>query len=125
MGTSIKNGSVIRKHMGYFYIHQKYAPSINDFYIKYFNPYLNFHRPCGFATIMTDTRGKQRKKYNVYQTPYETLKKIGDCTIFKPGLSFKKLDIIAYKYSDNEYAEIMEKEKQKLFNKIQLKPIDF
>lgn len=120
-----KNGAIIRKHMGYFYIHQKYAPLINDFYVQYFNPYLNFHRPCGFATIMTDARGKQRKKYNVYQTPYERLKKTGGSNFFKSGLSFKKLDTIAYKYSDNENAEIMEKEKQKLFNKIQLKPIDF
>lgn len=57
-----KNGSIIRKHMGYFYIHQKYAPEINDFYILYFNPYLNFHRPCGFATTTTDEKGKQKKK---------------------------------------------------------------
>lgn len=56
-----KNGSVIRKHMGYFYINQKSAPEINDFYIKYFNPYLNFHRPCGFATLKVDKKGKQKK----------------------------------------------------------------
>ena len=24
-----------------------YADSINDFYVEHFNPYLNFHRPCG------------------------------------------------------------------------------
>ena len=121
-----KNGAVIRKHMGYFYIHQKYAPQINDFYIQYFNPYLNFHRPCGFASITTDKRGKQKKKYDTYQTPYEALKKIEKASYFlKPEISFVKLDTIAYRQSDNEYAEIMEKEKQKLFNKIQIKPMDF
>lgn len=120
-----KNGSIIRKHMGYFYIHQKYAPQINDFYVLYFNPYLNFHRPCGFATTSTDRRGKQKKIYNIYQTPYEKLKKIGVSTVLKPNISFVQLDEIAYRYSDNESAEIMEKEKQKLFDKIQLKPIDF
>lgn len=120
-----KNGAIIRKHMGYFYIHQKYAPQINDFYMQYFNPYLNFHRPCGFATITTDKRGKQKKKYDRYQTPYEALKNIEKADIFlKPGMSFEKLDILSTRYSDNEYAIIMEKEKQKLFNKIQLKPID-
>ena len=46
-----KNGSIIRKHMGYFYIHQKYAPSINDFYLKVFNPYLNFHRLLNIILI--------------------------------------------------------------------------
>ena len=121
-----KNGSIIRKHMGYFYINQKYAPIINDFYMKYFNPYLNFHRPCGFATIITSPKGKQRKIYNKYLTPYEALKKISDARKYlKPGVTFDKLDQISMQYSDNEYASIMDKEKTKLFDKINLKPIDF
>jgi len=121
-----KNGSVIRKHMGYFYINQKYAPVINDFYIKYFNPYLNFHRPCGFATLKTDKKGKQKKVYNLYQTPYESLKKItGAGQFLKPGISFEKLDKIAEEYSDNEFATIMKKEKQKLFEQIKVNPVDF
>ena len=121
-----KNGSVIRKHMGYFYINQKYAPDINDFYVKYFNTYLNFHRPCGFATLKTDKKGKQKKVYNLYQTPYESSKKIiGAGQFLKPGISFEKLDKIAEEYSDNEFATIMEKEKQKLFRKIKVNPFDF
>jgi len=121
-----KNGSIIRKHMGYFYINQKYAPIINDFYIEYFNPYLNFHRPCGFATTITSPKGKQRKIYNKYLTPYEALKKIPDAKKYlKPGMTFEKLDEISMQYSDNEYANIMDKEKTKLFDKINLKPIDF
>lgn len=120
-----KNGSVIRKHMGYFYINQKYAPQINDFYIQYFNPYLNFHRPCGFASTTTDKRGKQKKKYDIYKTPYEALKNVNKASYdLKSKISFTQLDTIAYKHSDNEFAKIMEKEKQKLFDKIQLKPID-
>ena len=121
-----KNGSVIRKHMGYFYISQKYAPEINDFYIKYFNPYLNFHRPCGFATLKTDKSGKQKKVYNLYQTPYEAFKGITRASNFlKSGISFENLDKIAKDYSDNEFAKIMEKEKQKLFRKIKVNPVDF
>lgn len=122
-----KNGSVIRKHMGYFYIQQKYAPRINEFYILYFNPYLNFHRPSGFATRkVIDKKGKIKKVYDTYLTPYEALKKIKDTSCFlKTGITFEKLDIIAYKYSDNEFAEIMEKEKQKLFEEIKTNPIDF
>lgn len=120
-----KNGSVIRKHMGYFYIHQKYAPQINDFYLEYFNPYLNFHRPCGFATTTTDSKGKQKKKYDTYQTPYEALKKVTAVGFLKPGVSFVQLDALSKQYSDNECATIMEKEKQKLFDKIHVKPIDF
>jgi len=121
-----KNGAVIRKHMGYFYINQKSAPEINDFYMKYFNPYLNFHRPCGFAALKTDKKGKQKKVYNLYQTPYEAFKGITEEYKFlKTGISFEKLDTIAKECSDNEFAEIMEKEKQKLFKKIKVNPVDF
>lgn len=121
-----KNGSVIRKHMGYFYIQQKYAPRINEFYIKYFNPYLNFHRPSGFATRkVIDKKGKIKKVYDTYLAPYEALKRIKDASCFlKHGVTFEKLDIIAYQHSDNEFAEIMEKEKQKLFEEIKANPID-
>lgn len=122
-----KNGSIVRKHLGYFYIHQKYAPRINEFYRRYFNPYLNFHRPCGFARRkVVDKKGKEKKVYDVYLTPYEALKGITSASIFlKPGQAFEKLDIIASKYSDNEFAEIMEKEKQKLLKEIGVNPIDF
>ena len=121
-----KNGSIIRKHMGYFYIHQKYAPEINDFYLKVFNLYLNFHRPCGFATITTNSKGKQKKIYKTYLTPYEALKNIPNAKKYlKPGTTFNQLDQISMQHSDNEYATIMDEEKSKLFDKIGLKPIDF
>lgn len=119
-----KNGSVIRKHMGYFYINQKYAPDINDFYLKFFNNYLNFHRPCGFATIITDSKGKQKKVYDTYMTPYEALKKIKDAEKYlKPGVTLASLEKIALSHSDNEYAKIMEIEKAKLFEKIGFNPV--
>lgn len=121
-----KNGSIIRKHMGYFYINQKYAPDINDFYLTVFTTYLNFHRPCGFATILVSPKGKQKKIYNKYLTPLEALKNLAHAEKYlKPGVTFAKLDKIALQYSDNEYATIMDKAKTKLFDKIGLKPIDF
>jgi len=33
----------------------------------------------------------------------------------KPGITFEKLDIIAYEMSDNEWAKIMRKEHEKLY----------
>jgi len=121
-----KNGAVVRKHMGYFYINQKYAPLINDFYMKYFNLYLNFHRPCGFASRTVDKRGKEKKVYRDYKTPYEALKGITGADIFlKPGIIFEKLDKIVNMHSDNDFAKIMEEEKQRLFKKIKVNPIDF
>ena len=111
-----KNGSVVRKHMGRNFISQKQAQPINRFYENYFNVYLNFHRPSGFATIKIDARGKEKKAYNIYQTPYEALKRLPNAKDFlKEGISFEILDKIAYEKSDNEYAALMQKAKVELF----------
>jgi len=113
-----KNGSIIRKHMGRNHIKQKNAPDINEFYQKYFNMYLNYHRPCGFATDYVDSKGKIKKKYNVYMTPYAKLRSIENAEQYlKEGVSFAELDKIAYAESDNDFAEKMKKEKERVFNK--------
>lgn len=117
-----KNGSVVRKHMGRNFISQKYAKPINEFYENYFNVYLNYHRPSGFATTKVDARGKEKKVYNLYQTPYEALKSHPQAKNFlKEGISFEKLDTIAYEKSDNEFAASMQKAKVDLFKTINQK----
>jgi len=111
-----KNGSIIRKHIGYQYIPKKYASAINKFDKEYLNIYLNYHRPCGFATIKTDRKGKEKKVYNVYLTPYETLRRLpGAQEFLKEGLTFEKLDVIAKKQSDNEFAALTQEAKDELF----------
>ncbi len=114
-----KNGSIIRKNMGWEHIDQKFCDKINHYYKNFFNPYLNFHRPCGFPTISTSEKGKKTKVYSVYQTPYDRLKTItGADKFLKPETTFEKLDIIAYSHSDNEWAEKMREEERKLFDEI-------
>ena len=53
-----KNGAVIRKHMGYGDAQSQHAEAIEAFYEGYFNPYLNFHRPCGVPELVTNSKGK-------------------------------------------------------------------
>jgi len=114
-----KNGSIIRKHMGYAYIPKSMAQLINKFYKEYLNVYLNYHRPCGFATIKVDGKGKEKKKYDTYMTPYEKLKSIPNVRDYlKEGISLEMLDEIAYKESDVEFALKMQKAKDKLFEEI-------
>lgn len=114
-----KNGAVVRKNMGWQHINQNLADKINDYYRNYFNPYLNFHRPCGFPTIVVDEKGRKKRMYHTYKTPYEALKDItGADNFLKPEQTFEKLDKIAYEYSDNEFAEILRKEEIKLFELI-------
>lgn len=114
-----KNGSVIRKHMGHWHIEQKHAPEINQFYREHFNEYLNFHRPCAFATITVDEKGRRRKKYETYQTPYERLKSIkGAAKYLREGVSLKTLDAIAARQTDNESAAAMGAARDKLLRKL-------
>jgi hypothetical protein len=114
-----KNGSVIRKNMGWQHINQNLANRISDYCRNFFNPYLNFHRPCGFPTIIVDEKGRKKRMYHTYLTPYEALKGITEGHKFlKPGISFEELDTIAYEYSDNEFAEILRNEERKLFDEI-------
>lgn len=112
-----KNGAIVRKHMGYIHIPQKHAPKINTFYRNYFNPYLNYHRPCGFATITTDKRGKEKKVYNTYLTPFEKFMSLPKREQYlKDNMSIEKLEEFAYAIDDNESAELMQNAKSKLFN---------
>jgi hypothetical protein len=55
-----KNGAVIRKHIGYGYIAAVHAAAMQSFYLQYFNPYLNFHRPCGAPERVINTKGKEQ-----------------------------------------------------------------
>jgi hypothetical protein len=111
-----KNGSIIRKHMGYAHIPQRHANAINTFYRGFFVPYINFHRPCGFATLSIDRKGKYHRKYKTYQTPYEKLRSLPKAeTFLRPDLTLASLDTIAKSLSDNQAAELMQKEKLKLF----------
>ncbi|MCP3668265.1 MAG: transposase family protein [Gammaproteobacteria bacterium] len=116
-----KNGAIVRKHLGFLHIPQKWAPLINQFTTKFLNPYLNFHRPCFFAEIKTNSKGKQIKTYpyRCMMTPYEKLKSLPDADQYlKANISFEKLDDIAHQMSDNEAAQQLNQEKNKLFKTI-------
>ncbi len=105
--------------MGYNHIPRKHAVLINQFFRDYLNPYLNFHRPCGFATDTVDKRDKIKKKYDVYMTPFEKLKTIPNVEKYlKDGVTIEKLEKFALTESDTECAEKMQKAKKKLFETI-------
>jgi hypothetical protein len=111
-----KNGAVIRKHMGRNYIEKKNAKSINKFLRENMDDYLNFHRPCGFATDYADTKGKVKKKYETYMTPYEKLISLSNFEQYlKPEVTTGALATLSLKQSDNESAQKMQNAKSKLF----------
>lgn len=116
-----KNGSIIRKWIGYTFIHSCHADKLNIFYFGFFNRYINYHRPCAFASESIDTKGKIKKRYppDAYKTPYEKLRSLPKArTYLKKGLTFKKLDRLAAERSDNEMAKIVQTKRVELFREI-------
>ncbi len=102
-----KNGAVVRKHIGYGHIPGEHAELMQKFYTAHFNRHLNFHRPCGFATVSLDARGKRTRKYKLadYATPYEKLKSLPEVEkCLKPGIGIAQLDGVAEVMSDTESA---------------------
>ena len=118
-----KNGAVIRKLIGYGHIPGEQAERVQKFYAAHLNPYLNFHRPCGFATVSLDARGKRRRSYPAgdYQTPYEKLKSLPEAAQYlKPEVGFAQLDRRAARMSDTECARKMGAAKARLLRAVKL-----
>jgi transposase InsO family protein len=116
-----KNGTIIRKWFGYGFIDSSNASILNKFYFNYFNRYLNFHRPCAFATNIVDAKGKIRKIYPLknYKTPYDKFKSLPRCRHYlRKGYSMKQLDQIADAHTDNQMAQIIQSQRKDLFAKI-------
>ena len=116
-----KNGSVVRKNLGYAYIPQACAELLNGYYNNYLNLYINFHRPCFFPVSVIDHRGKIKKTYPYEEvmTPYERLKFLPQAESYlRPGITLEKLGTIANQMSDNEFAERMVKARSNLFEQI-------
>jgi len=112
-----KNGAIIRKHIGYGHIPAEHAEALQKFYTAHLNPYLNFHRPCGFATVNFDTRGKRKRQYQLkdYATPYQKLKSLPEAQNYlKDGIRFQWLDRLAKTMSDTEFARKMSAVKARL-----------
>jgi hypothetical protein len=115
-----KNGAVIRKHIGHGPIAAEHAEAFQKFFTAHLNPYLNFHRPCGFATIRAGARGRRKRIYPAddYRTPFEKLTSLAKWESFlKPGLDARQLRRAAQKLSDTEAARKMQKAKLALLAK--------
>lgn len=76
--------------MGDIHVPRRHAERINTFYQDHVNVYVNYRRPSGYATTTIDHRGKEKKKNDVYETPYAHFKKVPEavwylraCVTFK------------------------------------------
>jgi transposase InsO family protein len=115
-----KNGAVVRKHMGYGHIAASHADKIQTFYQEHFNSYLNFHRPCGVPERVVNAKGKEKRVYRWYATPWEILRQLpGVASYLKPEVTIEHLDSLAQAKTDTQAAADMQDAKRKLFAVIQ------
>ena len=114
-----KNASVVRKHMGYAHIPKKHAQPINTFYQECFNPWLNLHRPCMFATNKVNPKGKVVKvyKHKDVKTPLEALVLLNQLGLVKFKTETMLADLLAQAKhkTDLAAAQQMQQAKRELF----------
>jgi hypothetical protein len=114
-----KNGAVVRKAMGYTHIAAPHAAAITEFYTEHLNPYLNFHRPCGVPELVVNAKGKEKRVYRWYATPWEILRQLpGVASHLKAEWTIAMLDQQAQAKTDTQAANEMQEAKRKLFESI-------
>jgi transposase InsO family protein len=115
-----KNGAVVRKVFGYAHIAQAQAKHFNRFCREYLNPFLNFHRPCLFATELADPKKPGRIK-RVYRpkdvmTPLEKLASVPKAAQYlRAPVTLAELQGLARALSDVQAAEELNQARQTLF----------
>lgn len=116
-----KNAAVVRKLYGHAHIPKHWANKINALNQQEVYRYINFHRPCYFPVLETDSKGKQRKRYpyEAMMTPFEKLKsldKVGQ--YLKEGVTLQQLEVFATEMTDNGAAAALETARRLLFKTI-------
>ena len=121
-----KNGAVVRKFFGYGHIPQRHAVRFNTFCREYLNPFLNFHRPCLFATDLADPKKPGRIK-RVYRpkdamTPLDKLTSLSKAASFlREGVTLKDLHALARALTDVQAGEELCEARLALFRKLTIR----
>jgi hypothetical protein len=114
---------VVRKAFGYGHIPQRHASRFNTFCVEYLNPFLNFHRPCLFATEVADPNKPGRIK-RVYRprdvmTPLDKLASLPAAHSFlRGGITLEHLYQLARALTDVQAAEELNEARSALFRRV-------
>ena len=118
-----KNGAVVRKLFGYAHIPQRHAARLNTFCREFLNPFLNFHRPCLFATDKLDPKKAGRIK-RVYlakdaMTPLDKLASLAQAeTFLREGVTLAELRALARALTDLQAGDELNEARSALFRRI-------
>ncbi|HYN62968.1 MAG TPA: transposase family protein [Candidatus Limnocylindrales bacterium] len=118
-----KNGAVVRKLFGYAHIPQRHAVRFNTFCVEYLNPFLNFHRPCLFATDKLDPKkpGRIKRVYRAKDamTPLDKLASLPEAAMFmREGVTLEDLHALARALTDVQAAEELNEARSALFRRV-------
>jgi transposase InsO family protein len=118
-----KNGSVVRKLFGYEHIAQRHAGRFNTFCAEYLNPFLNFHRPCLFATELADPNkpGRIKRVYRAKDamTPLDKLASLPEASAFmREGITLQHLHALARALTDLQAAGELNEARSALFRRV-------
>ena len=118
-----KNGAVVRKIFGYEHIPQRHAGRFNTFCVEYLNPFLNFHRPCLFATELADPKkpGRIKRVYraNSAMTPLDKLASLPEAHKFlREGVTLEHLHQLARALTDVQAAQELNEARAALFRRV-------
>ena len=116
-----KNANVVRRFLGHDHIPRCFAGLVDEFAREHLSPYLNYHRPCLFATERQGANGRIKRVYRARDvlTPYAKLRSLPDAeNCLKPGVSFPDIDAAAHAMSDLQAARALNVARNRLFGTI-------
>ncbi len=117
-----KNGAVVRKIFGYEHIHRRHAARFDTFCREYLNPFLNFNRPCLFATEPADPKKPGRVKRvrpRDAMTPLDKLASLpAAATFLREGITLLDLQQLARALTDVQAAEELNAARHALFRRV-------
>ena len=100
-----------------------HASRFNTFCREYLNPFLNFHRPCLFATDKPDSKkpGRIKRVYHAKDaiTPLDKLANLPEAAKFlREGITLKDLHQLATALTDVQAAEELNEARAALFRRV-------
>jgi transposase InsO family protein len=118
-----KNGVVVRREFGYAHIPQRHATRFNIYCREFLNPYLNFHRPCLFATDVADPKkpGRIKRVYRAKDamTPLDKLASLPQASQhLRAPMTLEHLYALATALTDVQAAQERNEARLALFRRV-------
>ena len=118
-----KNGAVVRKLFGYGHVRSATRLASTPSAASSLNPFLNFHRPCLFATDKPDPKkpGRIKRVYRAQDamTPLDKLASLPEpAKYLREGVALKDLHELATALTDVQAAEELNEARAALFRRI-------